>query len=51
MLRAMRAFRDAPEKIIVMQEVAAKRISKKYSWDKIVHQYLDLYIKALEMVN
>jgi len=51
MLRAMRAFRDAPEKIIVMQEVAANRISKKYSWDKIVHQYLDLYSKALKMVG
>jgi starch synthase len=51
MLRAMRAFRDEPEKIIVMQEVAAKRISKKYSWDKIVHQYLYLYSKALKMVG
>ena len=51
MLRAMRIFRDTPEKIIDMQETAAKRISEKYSWDKIVHQYIELYEKALKMAN
>jgi starch synthase len=51
MLRAMRIFRDTPDKIIDMQETAAKRISEKYSWDKIVHQYLELYEKAMNMAN
>jgi len=49
MLRAMRVFRDAPEKIIDMQENAAKRINEKFSWDKIVHRYLELYARALDM--
>jgi len=51
MIRAMRVFRDTPEKIVDMQETAAKRIREKYSWDKIVHRYLELYGKALDMVN
>jgi starch synthase len=51
MIRAMRAFRETPEKIVQMQEAGAKRISEKYSWDKIVHRYLDLYTKALKMAN
>ncbi|MFC1827803.1 glycogen synthase [Thermodesulfobacteriota bacterium] len=51
MLRAMRVFRDAPEKIIDMQENAAKRINEKFSWDKIVHRYLELYARALDMVD
>ena len=50
MLRAMRIFRDTPGKIVDMQETAAKRVREKYSWDKIVHRYLDLYSKALNMV-
>jgi starch synthase len=51
MIRAMRVFRDTPEKIVDIQETAAKRIREKYSWDKIVHRYLELYGKALDMVN
>jgi starch synthase len=51
MIRALRAFRESPEKIITMQETAAKRIIDKYSWDKIVHQYLKLYDRALDMVK
>ena len=49
MTRAMRTFRNTPEKIIDMQEAAARRINEKYSWDKIVHRYLELYAKALDM--
>ncbi len=49
MTRAMRTFRNTPEKIIDMQEAAAKRINEKYSWDNIVHRYLELYAKALDM--
>jgi starch synthase len=51
MVRAMRAYRETPEKIIEMQQTAAKRIPEKHSWDKVVHRYLDLYEKALVMAN
>ena len=51
MLRAIRVFRGSPEKIVDMQEAAAKRISEKYSWDKIVHRYLELYSRAINMVT
>lgn len=51
MLRAMRVFRETPEKIIEMQEAAARRIREKYSWDKIVRRYLSLYNKALNMAG
>lgn len=51
MLRAMRVFRDTPEKIIDMQEAAAKRISEKYSWDTVVHRYLELYSNSLDLLH
>jgi len=51
MIRAMRVFRDTPEKIVDMQEAAAKRIHEKCSWDKIVHRYLELYEKARSGLN
>jgi len=51
MLRAMRAFRNAPRKIMDMQETAAKRISEKYTWDKVVYRYLGLYNKALDLLK
>jgi starch synthase len=49
MLRGMRVFRETPEKILEMQVAAVKRIQEKYTWDKVVHRYLDLYAKALAM--
>jgi starch synthase len=48
-LRGMRVFREAPEKILEMQVAAVKRIQEKYTWDKVVHRYLDLYVKAMDM--
>jgi len=51
MLRGMRVFRDTPDKILAMQVAAVKRIRKKYTWDKVVHRYLKLYVKAKNMVN
>ena len=51
MLRAMRVFRDTPGKIVDMQEAAAKRISEKYSWDTVVHRYLDLYSNSLDLLH
>lgn len=49
MLRGMRVFRKTPAKIREMQVAAVKRIHEKYTWDKVVHRYLDLYVKALDM--
>jgi len=49
MLRGMRVFRETPAKIRKMQVAAVKRIHEKYTWDKVVHRYLDLYVKALDM--
>jgi starch synthase len=51
MIRAIRCYRESPDKIISMQQAAARRIPEKYSWDTIVHRYLELYDKALSMVN
>jgi starch synthase len=51
MLRAMRVFRNAPRKINDMQESAAKRISEKYTWNKVVHRYLELYTNALDLLK
>jgi len=51
MLRAIMVFRDKPDKILEMQETAAKRIKEKYTWDKVVHRYLDLYEKAMDMIR
>jgi starch synthase len=51
MLRAMRVFRNAPGRIMDMQETAAKRISEKYTWDKVVLRYLELYTKALDLLK
>jgi starch synthase len=48
-LRALRVFRQTPEKIQGMQVEAVKRIHEKYTWDKVVHRYLDLYVKAKDM--
>ena len=51
MLRAMRVFRNAPQKILAMQETAANRIRKKYTWDTVVHRYLELYTKSLDLLK
>ncbi len=51
MLRSMRVFRDTPDKILAMQVAAVKRIREKYTWDKVVHRYFELYVKAMDMVN
>jgi glycogen synthase len=45
----LRVFRQTPEKIQGMQVEAVKRIHEKYTWDKVVHRYLDLYVKAKDM--
>jgi starch synthase len=49
MLRGMRVFRKTPEKMLEMQVAAIKRIHEKYTWNKVVHRYLELYVKAMGM--
>ena len=49
MLRGMRVFRETPEKILEMQVTAVKRIHQRHTWDKVVHRYLELYEKAMDM--
>ncbi len=51
MLRAMRVFRNAPQKILTMQETAANRIREKYTWDTVVHRYLELYTKSRDLLK
>jgi starch synthase len=51
MSRAMRVYRNAPQRITDMQETAAKRIGEKYTWDTVVHRYLELYTKSLELLK
>ena len=50
MLHAIRVFKESPGKILTMQETAAKRVREKYTWDKVVHRYLELYEKALNIL-
>jgi starch synthase len=51
MLRAIRAYRKKPATILDMQEAAAKRIHKKYTWDKVAPRYMELYAKAIDMIQ
>jgi starch synthase len=51
MLQAITVFKEAPEQILDMQEAAAKGVRRKYTWDKVVHRYLELYEKARNMMR
>ena len=50
MLRALSVFKESPEKIVTMQKAAAKQVREKYTWDRVVHRYLALYEKALNLL-
>ncbi len=47
MQRAMKTFREKPEKIADMQQESVKVIQNLYTWDKIVLRYMKLYQEAL----
>ncbi|WP_456431407.1 glycogen synthase [Thermosulfuriphilus sp.] len=47
--RALEIFRQQPEKIKKMQQQAIKHILENYTWDRVVHRYLDLYQRAQKM--
>ncbi|MEJ2691416.1 MAG: hypothetical protein P8130_16055 [Deltaproteobacteria bacterium] len=46
MQRAIQTFRNDYERIITMQQKAVKIIAKRYTWDAVNRQYLDLYRQA-----
>lgn len=48
--RALSVYQESPEQLLDMQEIAAKRVTEKYSWDQVVHRYLVLYEKAVAML-
>lgn len=51
MHRAITVFTKTPGKIEDMQKAAAQQVRKKYTWDKVVHRYLELYQKAQHMLH
>ena len=51
MARALMVFRNSPHKIMDMQEAAARRIREKYTWDKVVLRYLELYLKSFDLLK
>ncbi len=46
MQKALRLFRSSSDKIVAMQRAAIAEINAKYTWDKVVQRYLDLYAEA-----
>jgi starch synthase len=51
MHRAIKIFKESPDRILDMQQAAAKRVRAKHTWDTVVHRYLELYAKAADMVE
>ena len=51
MLHAITVFKQSPGQILAMQKAAAKKVRQKYTWDKVVLRYLELYKKAGDMVG
>jgi len=49
MQRALRIFRQEPVKITAMQRAAVEEINGHYTWDAVVHRYLELYGEAQGM--
>ena len=46
MVRAGRVFHDSPQQIMLMQKTAVELIQSRYTWEKVMHQYLELYQKS-----
>jgi len=51
MQRAMALYRDDPGRIRVMQRQAVARIYERHTWQRVMQQYLQLYIKAKQEAN
>lgn len=50
MHRAITVFRKSPKKIIAMQKAAVTLIHKRYTWDKVMLQYLEIYKKSIDLL-
>lgn len=46
MKRAMKIFREEPDKILAMQKAAVDNIYDHYTWDVVLNQYITLYREA-----
>ena len=46
MQKALRLFRQSPKKIQAMQQDAVGEINARYTWDKVVQRYFDLYAES-----
>jgi starch synthase len=51
MLHAISVFKQSPQQILAMQKTAAKKIRQKYTWDKVVLRYLELYKRARDLLG
>jgi len=47
--RALRLFREQPEKLLDMQQAAVQHIQERYTWDQVMRQYLALYRHSLNL--
>jgi len=46
--RALDIYRTSPQTLLAMQRAAVKLIHERYTWDKVVGRYLDLYQSSRE---
>ncbi|ADH86765.1 glycogen synthase [Desulfurivibrio alkaliphilus] len=46
MQRALTLFRRQPEKVLDMRRAAVQHIGEHYTWNRVMHQYLDFYQQA-----
>jgi len=51
MQKAIQIYRNNPAALQVMQLKAVERIMERYTWEKVMEQYLHLYQQALEMAG
>jgi starch synthase len=51
MTRAIKLYKQKPEKILAMQQEAVLVIKKKYTWETVREEYLKLYQKSLDMIQ
>ena len=51
MQRALKVFRENPDKIKQIRQTAVQHIKKNYTWETVVNKYLGLYDDALALVE
>nr|WP_320011410.1 glycogen/starch synthase [uncultured Desulfobulbus sp.] len=50
LLRAMRLYREEPERFLEMQKAAVHRIDQKHTWKQVMEAYRALYQQALALI-